>query len=202
MKQYPSIPNAGKEVFNAYIFDKLDGSNLRFEWDKKLGWCKFGTRHQLLLETHPTFGIAIEMFLNTLASPLEHIARQKAWGNFTVFCEFWGKQSFAGFHEADDPKNLSLIDIQVYKRGLIEPQEFLDLFSSLETPRFLGIHRWDADFVQCVKSNQIAGITFEGVIGKQGSGHKRLMQKAKTQIWLDRVLTKFDATQAAAILNS
>jgi hypothetical protein len=202
MKQYPSIPSAGKEVFDAYIFDKLDGSNLRFEWDRKLGWHKFGTRHQLLLETHPTFGIAIKMFLDTLASPLEQIARQKAWTNYTVFCEFWGQNSFAGFHEASDPKKLSLIDVQVYKRGLIEPQEFLELFVSLETPRFLGIHRFDADFAQIVKLNQLEGISFEGIIGKQGSGHQRLMQKAKTQAWLDRVLTKFDAMQAVAILNS
>lgn len=28
-------------------FDKLDGSNLRFEWNKKQGWYKFGTRNRM-----------------------------------------------------------------------------------------------------------------------------------------------------------
>ena len=201
MKQHPSI-HAGKEVFTASIFGKLDGSSLRFEWHKKLAWHKLGTRHQLLPETHSTFGIAIKMFLDTLAGPLEQIARQKAWTNYTVFCEFWRQNSFAVFHEAAEPKRLSLIDVQVYKRGLIEPQEFLELFASLETPQFLGVHRFYADFVQMIKLNQLEGVTFEGIIGKRGGAHRPLMQKAKTQAWLDRVLTKFDAMRAAAILSS
>ncbi len=202
MKQYPSIPSTGKEVFDAYIFDKLDGSNLRFEWDKKLGWHKFGTRQQMLLPSHPTFGSAIPMFLETLAQPLEEIAKKQGWTNFTAFCEFWGEHSFAGFHETTDSKHLSLFDLQIYKRGLLEPQVFLDLCAHLETPRFLGIHRWDAAFTQQIKANQLEGITFEGVIGKQGSGHQRQMRKAKTQAWLEAVVAKFDETQAAAIINS
>ena len=202
MKQYPSIPNTGKEVFDAYIFDKLDGSNLRFEWDRKLGWCKFGTRQQMLSKSHPTFGIAIPMFLETLASPLEQIAKKQGWSNFTAFCEFWGEHSFAGFHESDDLKHLSLLDVQIFKRGFVAPELFLELFSDLEIPRFLGMHRFDQDFIELVKHNQLAGITFEGVIGKLGSSHKRLMQKAKTQMWLDCVRERFDEVQAIAILNS
>ena len=41
MKEYPaiaqSIGTAVRELPNAYVFDKLDGSNLRFEWNKKKG---------------------------------------------------------------------------------------------------------------------------------------------------------------------
>lgn len=28
-----------------YAFDKLDGSNIRFEWSRKRGFYKFGTRN-------------------------------------------------------------------------------------------------------------------------------------------------------------
>ena len=202
MKQYPSIPSTGKDVAQMYIFDKLDGSNLRFEYDHKLGWHKFGTRQQMLLPTHQTFGSAISMFLETFSQPLENVARQQGWTNFTAFCEFWGQQSFAGFHQTGDPKFLSLIDLQVYKRGLIEPVQFLELFDELPAPRFLGVHQWDTAFLETVRTNQLEGISFEGVIGKVGSGHGRLMRKAKTQNWLDAVRQRFDESQALAILRS
>jgi hypothetical protein len=202
MKQYPSIPTTGKEILSAYVFDKLDGSNLRFEWDQKLGWHKFGTRQQMLLPNHPTFGGAIEMFLETFAQPLEQIATTKRWQNLTAFCEFYGANSFAGFHEPDDQKTLSLLDVQIYKRGLLLPEEFLELFVGLPTPHFLGIHHWNKDFLERVRLNQLEGITFEGVIGKAGTGHGREMQKAKTQAWRDRVCQRFDAARAKMILSS
>ncbi len=44
MKEYPTIPQsigtAFRELPNVYVFDKLDGSNLRFEWSKKKSWYK------------------------------------------------------------------------------------------------------------------------------------------------------------------
>jgi hypothetical protein len=56
----PSIPREFSE-FEAYVFDKLDGSNLRFEWKRKGGWYKYGTRHRLFDATDPGFGSAIEL---------------------------------------------------------------------------------------------------------------------------------------------
>ena len=49
MLAYPSIPS-WRDVSKGLpclAFYKYDGSNLRFEWNSKTGWCKFGTRTQL-----------------------------------------------------------------------------------------------------------------------------------------------------------
>lgn len=56
MKEYPSIPAAADLLArpDAYLgqpfvaFDKLDGSNIRAEWDRKKGWLRFGSRRRLL----------------------------------------------------------------------------------------------------------------------------------------------------------
>lgn len=50
MKSYPSIsknPLLNKEV---YLFDKLDGSNIRAEWGSKQGFHKFGSLTKLIDE--------------------------------------------------------------------------------------------------------------------------------------------------------
>jgi hypothetical protein len=75
VKEYPSIQTGCVQRFRAHIFDKLDGSNLRFEWTKKRGWFKHGTRTRLFDETDPVFGGAIAMFDNALAAPIATSAR-------------------------------------------------------------------------------------------------------------------------------
>lgn len=51
MKQYPSINGQISYEFPVYVWDKLDGSNIRAEWSKKNGFYKFGTRERLLDST-------------------------------------------------------------------------------------------------------------------------------------------------------
>lgn len=105
MKSYPSILNctgSNFREFDSYMFDKIDGSNLRFEWARKTGWSKFGTRHRLFDETDKDFGAAIPLFLNSLSEPLEKIIKDNRWEKVIVFCEFWGKNSFAGKHNPQD----------------------------------------------------------------------------------------------------
>src|SRR5579862_2894932 len=122
MKSYPSIPkiiNTDKPVF---VFSKYDGSNLRFQWNQKQGWYKFGTRTHLFDKTDKTFGCAIPIFQATLACQLEQIAKQNKWQELTVFAEFWGENSFAGSHVQDDTKYLTLFDAAPYKKGILGPE--------------------------------------------------------------------------------
>lgn len=92
MKTYPSIPKAmGCEGF-LHTFDKIDGSNLRFEWTKKRGWFKFGTRKCLFDESDQVFGAAIHIFNDTLAKPLEKIIVAQSWQKVVVFAEFWAQK--------------------------------------------------------------------------------------------------------------
>jgi hypothetical protein len=202
MKQYPSISATGHPVALMHVFDKLDGSNLRFEWDQKHGWHKFGTRKLMLDDSHPVFGGAIAQFLNTLAGPLELIARRQAWSNFTAFCEYYGEHSLAGRHNIADIKHLALLDVHIFKRGLLDPRDCLDYFAGLHTPRYLGEYRWDEAFVRAVRQGDLAGVSGEGVVGKSGAGHQRRMRKAKTQAWIDQIGASFSPEEVEAILAS
>lgn len=207
MKQYPSILNSsGKNFreFTAYVFDKIDGSNLRFEWSKKRGWYKFGTRNRLFDRTDEVFGCAVDLFLNTLAPEVEHALRKhKNLQSIVVFAEFAGENSFAGQHTANDEKKLYLFDAAINKKGLMGPKEFLDTFSNV-TNRvlYIGTNKWNRTFIEDVKSGAIKGVTFEGVVGKFGEGHKLIMAKAKTQKWIDKVRALYHPNEAERIINS
>src|SRR4051812_19272266 len=72
MKEYPSIPSAHDLLSRSedhlgqpfIAFDKLDGSNIRAEWDRKRGWHQLGTRRRLLDASQPFLGQAIQLILD------------------------------------------------------------------------------------------------------------------------------------------
>lgn len=205
MKTYPSIPRStGQDFqeFDAYVFDKLDGSNLRWEWARKSGWYKHGTRTRLFDESDEVFGCAIEIFNTMLAEPLQKIARDERWERMIVFTEFWGGKSFAGLHDPADQKILTLFDVNPHKKGILGPKQFLKLFGDLPIPKFLGTRRWTRGFVEEVRRGEISDITDEGVVGKSGEGHKLVMAKAKTQKWIDRVIAKYGEEEGRKIVDS
>ena len=206
MKSYPSIPRSTGTAFsefNAYVFDKLDGSNLRFEWSKKQKWYKFGTRTRLFDKSDEVFGEAIPLFQSTMADKIEKIAVDNRWESVIVFAEFYGAKSFAGLHEPGDKKFLSVFDVAPYKKGILGPKEFLDLFcGKVNTATFLGQYHWTRGFVEKVRMGAIEDITLEGVVGKAGSGHKLQMSKAKTQRWIDMVLAIKSPEEAKKIIES
>ena len=211
MKLYPSISRSTGQSFRefeAYVFDKVDGSNLRFEWSHKRGWYKYGTRSRLFDQTDEVFGEAIPLWLNNHADHVAAVAKKQGWDNCVAFAEFWGSHSFAGEHLTGDHKFLTLFDVAAYKKGLLGPREYLDLFGNLGgsgthyiTARFLGKYKWTRGFVEQVRCNQIPNVTCEGVVGKTMEGKRLIMAKAKTQLWLDKVKERYGAN-AEAVLNS
>ena len=209
MKQYPQILGAPSEVrrFKAYVFDKLDGSNIRFEWSKKQGFYKFGTRRRLLDPFDPIYGPAIDIFFAKYAEKLSKIFRELKWERCMSYAEYFGPESFAGIHSEDDIKDndmdIVLFDVSVHRKGLLGPREFLDTFKNhVELPRFLGIQNWGPELVRKVRAGELGGVTFEGIVGKAGSGHKLVMRKAKSQIWIDMVKARYNREEAAKIINS
>lgn len=204
MKSYPSIPSALKSDFGwqAHIFDKLDGSNLRFEWSKKQGWYKYGSRTQLISAETPILGESIALFHETWASELEAINKFKKWENAIYFLEFHGEHSIAGSHNPTDIKKLTLFDCAPYKEGILGPERFLDLFGHLSIAKYLGEYTWDKDFIEAIWRNEIDGVTFEGVVGKNGDKHKLVMAKAKTKKWIDAIKARYSAQDAERIINS
>lgn len=204
MKPYPSISRStGQDFqeFEAYVFDKLDGSNLRVEWSRKQGWFKFGTRNRLFDETDEVFAEAIPIFHSTLAEGLTKVVRDERWDRVTVFMEFWGKQSFAGQHVPGDQKFLTLFDVNPYKQGILGPKQFIDLFEHLPIPKLLGRLKWTRGFVERVRLGQVEGITEEGVVGKGGFRHELVMAKAKTQVWIDKVLAHYGLEAGQKIIS-
>jgi hypothetical protein len=202
MKQYPEIP---KDVpsFNAHVFDKIDGSNLRFEYSKKRGWFKFGTRTRLFDQSDDVFGSAVPLFHETLLFPLTQIMIDNRFEHAVVFAEFAGKRSFAGQHEKDDVKTLTVFDVALDKKGFVSPKMFIKLFDGkVLIPKYLGYYRWNKEFTTKIYYNEIEGITFEGVVGKDGEGTHYNMAKAKTLQWLNKVHALYSDNLADKIINS
>ena len=214
MKQYPSIPRATNitRPFDAYLFAKLDGSNLRFEWSPKVGWSKAGTRHRLLDPTDPVFAPALALFESDWAEPLARIAQGQRWPRLTVFLEFYGRHSLAGLHQAGDSKSLTLFDAAPFG-GLLGPSEFLRLFGELPITPFLGQARFDAALAQAVRVGDFPGsdspvraaqAVFEGVVAKGMSPNGRDVElaKAKSQAWIDAVRARYAPPEARRIIES
>lgn len=205
MKAYPSIPRQPKGKGRArlmHVFDKIDGSNLRFEWARSDGWFRWGSRHRVVDESHPVFGGALALFHATMSGAIERVARAQGWEALVAFAEFAGPSSLGGQHAPADPKALTLFDVAPYRRGLVGPARFLELFADLPTPRYLGEHAWDDELVARVRRGELEGVTFEGVVGKAGDGHSLVMAKAKTEAWVKRIIERYGEEEGTLLVNS
>lgn len=190
MKEYWSIPHSSKAPREyCYAFYKYDGSNLRVEWHKKRGWNKFGTRHQLFDETHDVFAPAIDIFMNKYADKIEKKIRDNYRGveSAIAFCEFLGPSSFAGAHDPNDRKDMILFDINIHKKGIIDPGTFIKTFGDLHIAELVYEGKLNEPFIEAVRNNTLDPKLNEGVICKGGKGHDLWMCKIKTLDYLARL---------------
>ena len=220
MKDYPSILGAGSHYApkgdKCIAFKKYDGSNLRFEWEKKKGWHLFGSRTQVFDRTHPVFGCAIDIFMNKYASGMEKIiAKEKHFRGVReviCFCEFFGPYSFAGQHDPthpalliggckgnNDPKDLMLFDVNVHRKGFMEPRLFVNTFAAeLPITEVLYEGNLNASFIQDVREGKYItgiyssvpeGVVCKGLTGKAPHGIWRV--KIKTLAYLAELKKRF-----------
>jgi hypothetical protein len=194
MKPFPTIPyfqdDDGHFGQPCLAFYKYDGSNLRFEWSHKTGWYKFGTRTQPFDQGHEQFGKAIPHFLEVHAGPLEQVISKHypKVQSVIVYAEFHGPKSFSGNHDPEDKHELTIIDVNVHKKGFVDPQPFLDQFGHLNIAKLVYTGPYTPELVLAVKENTLPGVVLnEGVILKGGSGHKRWCRKIKTLAYLERL---------------
>ena len=105
-----------------------------------------------------------------------------------LYLEFVGPRSFAGRH-ADEPHDVVLLDVATFGRGLVPPDEFLQIFGHLDTARLLYQGQVDREFVAAVRAGRLPGMTCEGVVCKSTVLERRVpvMFKIKSQAWLDRL---------------
>jgi len=135
MKSYPSITKDVRQDIYIYAFDKLDGSNIRAEWNAKKGFYKFGTKNQLTDEKTMPFGRAIPLIREKYEADLSMVFKEQKWKDALCFFEFWGPKSFAGNHDFEEKLDVTLIDVNPYKEGILVPTEFIKLFGHLDIPK-------------------------------------------------------------------
>jgi len=191
MEIYPSIE---RTIIKTPIiaFDKIDGSNIRVEWNRKSGFSKFGTRKRLLDPNESVLGEAVELFNEKYSQDLEQIFRKKKLQRATAFLEFAGANSFAGQHEEED-HDITLIDLHVYKMGMLTGKEFLNWFGNLDIPGVLYQGTPNEKFIESVRNSTLKNMGFEGVVCRGGIDNRQrpMSFKIKTNAWLDSVKAKY-----------
>lgn len=188
MKQYLSIGRECLRKIDIYAFDKLDGSNVRAEWHYKKGFTKFGSRKVLIDGTHP-MGDAVDIIQKKYVDDLSKIFRKQRYGQVTCFFEYLGPNSFAGQHE-DEEHDVVLLDLDVYKKGLINPKEYLKLVGHLDIAKYLYWGKANELFERAVRDSELEGVTFEGVVCKAPNPKKTpqpVMFKIKSKAWIGKL---------------
>ena len=122
---YPRIPGSSAAPLERCVaFEKYDGTNLHWVWERELGWYAFGTRRNRydldelgIAEFHAAhrgYPDAVDIFQRDFARPLAELFSEHpayAAPEITVFTEYFGPHSFAGLHKDSDPKRLVMFDV-------------------------------------------------------------------------------------------
>lgn len=195
MKSYHSIQryneeHLGKSIFS---FEKIDGSNFRAEWDRKLskktsftmGFSKFGTRNQMIHKNSP-FVEAVGIFENKYSEDLDKVFREekifRGVDRITVYGEFFGRNSFAGQHDWKEKHDLLIFDVFLYKKDYLSPANFLKIFGSIDIPFIEYRGPLTQEYIEKVENGDGEGRVYKGT--EEG---KVFMGKIKTKQWLNRV---------------
>jgi hypothetical protein len=106
----------------------------------------------------------------------------------TVYSEFFGENSFAGQHDWNEPHDVVIFDMFMYKKDFLPPGDFIKIFENMHTPKLLwrgGVVTEQA--IQFVQWNCFGNEVKEGIVFKGVNNKKVWMAKVKTQQWLDKV---------------
>jgi hypothetical protein len=203
MKAYHSIEKNTYDYLGQHVFgfDKIDGSNFRAEWNRKLskkshftnGFKKFGTRNEMIKNASNPFCEAIDIFMAKYSYTLDKIFCDdktfRGIDTITVYGEFFGEHSFAGQHDWNEPHDVVIFDVFLYKKDFLKPRDFVDIFSSLDTPKLVTQGLLDVKMIEDILSN-IYGLK-EGLVLKGVIENKVFMTKLKTLDWLTKVRAKY-----------
>lgn len=189
MKSYPTITGQIIHGLSVYAFAKIDGSNIRAEWNRKSGFYKFGSRHRLLGTDQQFIPEAEQLIRDGWTKDLEEIFKGNGWERAIVFFEFSGEHSEFGMHQ-DEPHKVNLIDANPYKKGILPPKEYLKLFGHLDIAPLLYHGPCDDEFIKSVQKGTLEGMPFEGVVCKAKNRKKTPMPemfKIKRSDWYKKL---------------
>jgi hypothetical protein len=191
MKSYPSISRIiPDEIIQwdlpIFAFSKIDGSNIRAEFNTKQGFYKFGTRTRLLGSDQGILTKADEL-IRKQESKIANICQANKWKSIILFYEFAGPNSFAGSHVETDDHQVYLIDANPYKKGIVSPEEFINVFGELNPAPCLYHGKYNREFRESVENGTLSGISSEGVVCKAKERNTLLMFKIKQDSWYVRL---------------
>jgi len=218
MKHYDSFENInndksliGEEV---WAFNKLDGQNFCVKYNARTKqFSDFGSRKCNVDETNEMFGPAVIFFKEKVENILRPIIKKytgkgeifNGADELTFYFEWYGDNSFAGFHQEGDELRLALIDVNIKKKGYIEPKQFYEMFSGvdgLEIPDLIYRGKLNNEFIDSIYNNdwnnpecQYPSVK-EGVVCRRSTllkGHRMPKVKIKTKWWLDKIHEKFSS---------
>lgn len=217
MKHYNTIPRLdddgtlkGEEI---WAFNKLDGQNFCVKYSpKNKEFGPFGSRKRLVDEGDEQFGETVKFFKNSnIPTELIKIVKENSGkkGLFngvqeiTFFFEWYGEHSFAGVHQEGDDMHLTLIDVDIKKKGYIEPKAFYELFGgndNIEIPELIYKGKLTDTFVESIKNNDwtqdgcVYPTVKEGVVCRRSTllkGQRMPKVKFKTKWWLTELRKKY-----------
>ena len=173
-------------------FEKYDGSNLRFFWDRKRGWHSTGTRYRWFKAATPTFGPAVELFQRRYSRGiLETLRRFKEYRGVTelvAFCEFFGPGTFSGLHREDEAKQLVLFDLFLPDRGFVLPRDFVAHFGHLPIARVVYEGPFSRAFIEEVQAGKYP--VSEGVVAKGLHNRRQRKGQSSQEVWMAKVKTR------------
>lgn len=191
MQQYPSIDKQIIKDVDYYIFDKLDGSNIRVEFSLKKGFDKFGTRKKLMSDESGILNLSKDLIFK-YEEVTHNIFKKNKWQSGTLFFEFYGKNSFAGFHEEQDDFKVSLIDAHIIRLGYLNPRDYVRTFDDhIEISPLLKTGKINKTLLDQIHNGALPGMTFEGVIGKTVIKNKHVRCKVKNKAWIDKLKNRY-----------
>ncbi len=202
MLHYPKIPSSKScRLGPCVVFEKIDGTNLHWDWERDYGWHAFGTRRDAfnltergILEfdvAHPNLIGAADLFSSSLATPLAQALEALGPQRVSAFTEYVGAHSFAGNHHSQEPKTLVLFDVQ-WDGQMLGPERFLEHFSHLSIPRVLYRGKFHGQLLEDVYQGKF-GVS-EGVVVKGGEGSDLWMAKVKTKAYEARLQDYFGSS--------
>ena len=200
---YPKIPGSSAAPLERCVaFEKYDGTNLHWVWERELGWYAFGMRRNRydldeigiaeFNANHSGLTDAIDIFRRDFAEPLEQVFvnnTEYLRPRITVFTEYFGPNSFAGLHKSDDEKQLILFDVETVS-GMVPPEKFVADFSEFNIARVIYRGKLTGKFATDIREGRY-DVT-EGVVCKGGTTSDKLwMVKIKTNAYMLRIKEAF-----------
>jgi RNA ligase len=197
MLYYPKMPGSEKAPLGerCIAFEKLDGTNLHFCWDRVFGWHAFGTRRDQfnLTETgitafaaaHPELSEAAAVFETTLAEGLAAVLTGYPTDEALAFAEFLGEGSFAGQHKTGEAKRLILFDVALPGEAFVAPEDFVRDFGHLPTPRIVYRGKLTGQFTDEIRKGKFS--VAEGVVCKGVSKGIPWRCKVKTDAYKEKL---------------